>query len=340
MNRRPKQLLLAATSLAVCFVAAEAAMRLFLPPVSRENFTSVPGTIVEPSPFEEANFVLRPNGMAMQEFGSDPRGYFDPQATLTYRTNALGFRGAETTRNKPAGVHRILGLGDSFTFGTGVRREDTFLHRVEQILNEAGGEPRVEVLNLGVPGWDTTAEVGLLNYSGLSLEPDEVLVCFFLNDTGGATASLFHELAADESPPLWRRLSRLADRTAHVVEQRAQVQRQIDAYHEAFTPRADGWVSARRALQRAQMLARENDFELSLVIFPVLWKLGDDYPFTDIHLKVIRFARRSGIPCLDLLPAFAGHAGPELWVHPNNQHPNEVAHEIAARSIARFLRRE
>ena len=41
-----------------------------------------------------------------------------------------------------------------------------------------------------------------------------------------------------------------------------------------------------------------------------------------------------------VLPAFAGHEGPELWVHPNNQHPNEIANGLAGRALADWLRRE
>ena len=38
--------------------------------------------------------------------------------------------------------------------------------------------------------------------------------------------------------------------------------------------------------------------------------------------------------------AFNGYDGPELWVHPNNQHPNEKAHAIVADAIFRFLREQ
>ena len=43
---------------------------------------------------------------------------------------------------------------------------------------------------------------------------------------------------------------------------------------------------------------------------------------------------------LDLQPAFAGHDGPELWVHPTNQHPNEIGHRIAGTALYEFLARE
>lgn len=29
--------------------------------------------------------------------------------------------------------------------------------------------------------------------------------------------------------------------------------------------------------------------------------------------------------------------GPELWVHPTDQHANELAHDVAGRTLARFL---
>jgi hypothetical protein len=35
--------------------------------------------------------------------------------------------------------------------------------------------------------------------------------------------------------------------------------------------------------------------------------------------------------------AFAGHDGPEPWVDPTNQHPNEIAHEIAGQALHHFL---
>jgi hypothetical protein len=46
---------------------------------------------------------------------------------------------------------------------------------------------------------------------------------------------------------------------------------------------------------------------------------------------------KGGGKALDLLPAFHGRSATELWVHPTDQHPNEVAHRIAAKKLAEFL---
>jgi hypothetical protein len=76
---------------------------------------------------------------------------------------------------------------------------------------------------------------------------------------------------------------------------------------------------------------------LVLSIFPLLYRLDDGYPFVGVHEKVAQRARELGYRVLDLLPAFLGRDGRGLWVHTDNQHPNEVAHGIAGHAIASFL---
>jgi hypothetical protein len=44
------------------------------------------------------------------------------------------------------------------------------------------------------------------------------------------------------------------------------------------------------------------------------------------------------MPVHDLLPAFGGHQDHQLWVHPTDHHPNEIAHDLAAGSLEEFVR--
>ena len=53
--------------------------------------------------------------------------------------------------------------------------------------------------------------------------------------------------------------------------------------------------------------------------------------------KLSAYTEKLLIPVLDLQPAFDGFDGPELWVHPNNQHTNEIAHKVAAEAMGRFI---
>ncbi|MCA8974261.1 MAG: SGNH/GDSL hydrolase family protein [Planctomycetes bacterium] len=97
------------------------------------------------------------------------------------RTNRLGFRGPEIEREKPAGTFRIVILGDSVCYGTGVDDEVTFLRRWEAELNAAGGQ-RYEVVNTGHPMYDTTQELAMLRDEGLALQPDLVILVYVVND--------------------------------------------------------------------------------------------------------------------------------------------------------------
>jgi hypothetical protein len=96
-----------------------------------------------------------------------------PEHAVAVRTNSLGFR----DRDYPpkASSFRILGLGDSFTFGFGVEEGETFLAIVEERLREEA----VEVINAGLVGGGPESAARLLEVEGPRLEPDLVVVGFY-----------------------------------------------------------------------------------------------------------------------------------------------------------------
>ena len=329
-----KKLLLVATATLLAVAGAELIARFVLEPPARGNITPVPREITQRSTVPDLPYVLLPNAEVKHVFPSNPRGYFDADCTLTYRTNSLGFRSPETTRERPAGVFRILGVGDSFTFGTGVRQEHTFLARLAERL-ERNQPGRYEVLNLGVMGYNTPQELALLEHVGPELDGQLAILCVFLNDMeGGGTHELFN---VDAKRRGLARYSMLADRIAWMLQRKRQIADLTEGYRASFATDAPGWLRAQRLLVEEQQRLQARGTKLVLMIFPVLWDLGAGYPFKAVHATVSAFARENGIPVLDLLPAFEGHGGPELWVHPTNQHPNEVGHRIAGDALYDFL---
>lgn len=94
-------------------------------------------------------------------------------------TNHAGFRGPEFSDKKPAGVYRIIALGDSTTFGVLVDEPSTYPRRLETLLRAAN--PAVEVLNAGVPGTNIYAHRVQLERKLRPLEPDLVVLYVLFN---------------------------------------------------------------------------------------------------------------------------------------------------------------
>jgi hypothetical protein len=100
-----------------------------------------------------------------------------PMAGGTLNSNSRGIRGRrEYAYDKPAGVTRIVVLGDSFTFGEDVGDQETYSHRLEESL------PGTEVLNLGVHGYGHDQMLIYLREQGLKYQPDVVILGFLYDD--------------------------------------------------------------------------------------------------------------------------------------------------------------
>jgi hypothetical protein len=101
------------------------------------------------------------------------------------RVNHLGFRGRETTVEKPAGTRRILMLGDSFTMGKGVQDNETFSVLIERqlqpVLASCGGGA-VEVLNGGVDSYAPILSYLQFTRELARLSPDLVVENFDNSD--------------------------------------------------------------------------------------------------------------------------------------------------------------
>lgn len=116
-----------------------------------------------------------------------------PGAKQQCSHNALGFRGKETTWEKPAGVFRILTLGGSSVYGQSESNDAAvWSQRLEDHLAELHGPQRIEVVNGGVSGYTSYEILGQLAFRGVDLAPDLVILYEAVNDMRAAlyTAAL------------------------------------------------------------------------------------------------------------------------------------------------------
>lgn len=325
--------LVAVAALAVALLLAELAARLVVgdpvwPPIQPEPYVDN-AVLYRPAPGGRL-YELRPG---VDEVVGDRR--------VRVHVNSAGFRDdREISAAKQPGVFRILVLGDSFTFAGKVPAAQTLPSRLEQMLAAASPERRFEVLNWGVPGYNTEQEMLLLRDRGFGFDPDLVIVAFFLNDAD-PPAQLVPKRT--HLPLRARRALRRFTLVRLVYERvllAAQARAKLGATFSSLTDGAPGWERARAALAEMARLSGERGTRLLVVIWPMLADLTEKYPFRAKHELVASACRSLGIPVVDLLPAFLGRDPDRLHARSNDQHPNALAQEIAAHEVLERLERD
>jgi hypothetical protein len=94
------------------------------------------------------------------------------------------------------------------------------------------------------------------------------------------------------------------------------------------------------ALRKGKLLSDTYQFYFIVAAYPVLFQLDERYPFKLIHQKIEDFCKAEGISFVDLFNGLAGRRDKEMWVHSADQHPNELAHQLAAGEFAQYIRKE
>ncbi len=258
--------------------------------------------------------------------------------------NSRGYRDLERPLAKPPGVRRVVCIGDSFTWGASILFDDAWPQRVERTLGRERHEPW-EAVNLAESGLNSVQEAGRLQSEGFAYGPDVVVVAYVLNDSEDANAAEARR-AADwieerQHPPAPSLLDRSAlfrlvrDRVRSTIENR----RRVEDFRAMYADDYAGWTAARRALEAMGGMCRERGVPLVVAIFPLFGNpLDDRYPFADIHAKVAQAAAQGGAMVVDLLPLYRGLDWRLLVVDgADDEHPNEIAHRIAAQAIARAV---
>jgi lysophospholipase L1-like esterase len=179
---------------ALVLLGAEGVLRLVGPPPDARRPTSYP----EHLGFDAAlGWQLTPGavnqGPILREW--EARWGLPPADLSDDVISSLGFRDDELADPRPPGQKRILVLGDSSVFGSGVVIADTFSSKLEVALNGGAVPPPrpVEVINAGVPAYTTYQSLVILRQS-LHLGLDGLIIYSMNSDMmaalGGADAEL------------------------------------------------------------------------------------------------------------------------------------------------------
>jgi hypothetical protein len=117
-----------------------------------------------------------------------------PEYRVRIHTNSKGARSdVEFPYEKPAGVKRIVVLGDSFGMGFESDFDDTFLAQMARKLEDRS--IHCEVVNLCVSGHGTAEELIMLQQEGVKYHPDLVLLAWNETDVEDNVRSALYRVA-------------------------------------------------------------------------------------------------------------------------------------------------
>lgn len=252
-------------------------------------------------------------------------------------TNSLGLRDYRPP-HKSEDKEQILVLGDSFTFGYGVPLEGSYPNTLERLLNEGSGGPGYEVINAGVPGYDTVDEAQLLKKIIIHYSPRWVIVGLHPGD--------FMSHQQLKKSLLLRLRETLRYRSAFFAWAQRVYKTKLIKYvpppKSALTvdpgtvfqsPRAD---RIKQAFQDIRATATDSGADMIVfIICPLIY--WDSYPYKGLHTSVAQFCEENAIHFVDPLDKFSKYDAASLWVGPNDSHYNAEANRIAAEVLREFL---
>ena len=297
-------------------------------------------------PYYSAPELYRPS--------ADPRLLFEPRPDFegfsegtTVRTNSLGLRERELPLDKPAGVVRVLFLGDSVTFGTGVPNDGPFPRVLETSLADDPG-PRVETVNAAVVGYNTTQELARLEAVGPAYRPDAVVVLFVVNDLLDAFSIFDHQYDPTgrfAAQKIWLRRNSHLYRFLQNTYWRVSDELRRPGSERAQAPRPRARVEERLGELRAiAEWARANDAGFLLALYPDNLEdpvsPGPAGERVTVRQELLSFAERFGHPVVDLSGALGDVRDPRAreFRLREDPHPSPAGHRAIAEVLAPPLR--
>lgn len=133
-------------------------------------------------PYEGANERSKLSSRFHPYYGSPAPALsdFPSEGEPTAPHTSLSIHGRLIPLQKQKGTRRILFIGDSGTFGSGVPFEQSFPFVFEEARRRGSSSERLEVINAGRRGLSTVGEIQLLKDDLLRLQPDVVVLGIFM----------------------------------------------------------------------------------------------------------------------------------------------------------------
>jgi lysophospholipase L1-like esterase len=285
----------------------------------------------------------------MYQPSDDPRVLFEPRPNFDgfsegepVKTNSRGLRERELPLTPPTGTRRVVFLGDSVTFGPGVRDDEPYARLLEADL-KADGAGQVETINAGVVGYNTIQELGRLDEAGLAYQPDTVVLTFLVNDLLETFSIFDHQYEPTgvlANVKVWLRRNSNLFRFVQQAFWRVgeELRRSREGPTEPLRKR-DRMDERLATLSEIVRVTRANNADFLLVLYPDNLSdpvsPGPSGERLTVRDELVRFAEREGVPVYDLTDALGDVRDPRArqFRLREDPHPSPAGHRAIADAL-------
>lgn len=263
-----------------------------------------------------------------------------------YVINAFGFRDKEYRRRK-VNKTRIIFVGDSITYGWRVALEETYHKQIERLLYNRGYD--VDVMGMGIPGYNTIQEYYLVKETVLDFKPDILILQIAPNDFERTVSVKAYREGKkltlipyhDYSIPFVIKKTKFTYflmRNSHLFKLiNLRLYWFINKRDSDYTPRDVfllGEEDSFRYLGKIKKLLDREDVRFAAVIFPFQLR-GDADSFASLHERIHQELEKMQVPYIDLFDELNTKCIGNIWI--GRLHPNEHGHRIASLAVLKFL---
>lgn len=283
--------------------------------------------------------------------------YRRPEFDTLVQHDADGWRQAQPPRpTNPR--HRVLVLGDSFTWGWGVAQGELFTDRLQARL-----PPDVAVYNRGLTGFGTAQEYLLLQRELAATRYHTVVLMFFINDlddniNGMKGGRPYFELADGQllarNQPVLARIGKLERFCKDHSRAYVFIEFQLEMLRRRLADRANdeiryaelgtvdfhdlpGYPVTARLIAAMHDLARQHGARFFLAYIPQRSEFERESPLPyarSIHAMIDDITRREDIPLVDLVAPLSAEArAGRTMTYPIDAHWTPEAHQVVAEAM-------
>ncbi len=346
MKKVLKNILLFVCACCFAFILGEILTRVFLPAPLMVSIKSIHSAKKNISLTEK----LKTQYLPVKIFKNTPTGtrlqpnvelvienHIVSRRTITVKTNSLGYRNPEIG---PKTDTRVLFLGDSITFADYVDEEESFVRLVDT-LSRKSGQGSFETINAGIGAISLKNELAILNETGLSVDPDIVIVGFYLNDHANSPGVYIFKLPGPLAKSWF--LQYVTKALTTPLRNTQIKRRQVDDYLDRMDRKAwraqivknfppgegdyrtnkgafnaliikffrdfgavwaDGaWDYLFPLFSELKKITENNDIKLGIVVFPVRYQVEAEFVHDYPQQRVKQIVAQLNIPILDVLPS-------------------------------------